>query len=85
MPIEAEGRTVVITIHPSAVLRLRDSSERTAAVSGLAADLMTAAGMAATADSACFRGCGGATRPGCGLDSTGGAVARKVLLVRPKG
>jgi DNA polymerase len=52
MPIEAEGRTVVITIHPSAVLRLRDSSERTAAVSGLAADLMTAAGVVATADSA---------------------------------
>jgi uracil-DNA glycosylase family protein len=51
-PIEAEGRTVVITIHPSAVLRLRDSSERAAAVAALAADLRTAADVSATADSA---------------------------------
>lgn len=42
-PIQVEGRTVVITIHPSAVLRLRDSSERAAAVAGLAADLRLAA------------------------------------------
>jgi len=42
-PIEANGRTVVITIHPSAVLRLRESSERAAAVAELAADLRTAA------------------------------------------
>ncbi len=51
-PIEAEGRTVVITIHPSAVLRLRDSSERTAAVAALAADLRTAAKVATSAHSA---------------------------------
>jgi uracil-DNA glycosylase family protein len=37
------GRTVVVTIHPSAVLRLRDSSERSAAIAGLAADLRLAA------------------------------------------
>jgi uracil-DNA glycosylase family protein len=51
-PIEAEGRTVVITIHPSAVLRLRDSSERAAAVGALAADLRTAAEVSATSESA---------------------------------
>jgi uracil-DNA glycosylase family protein len=51
-PLEAQGRTVVITIHPSAVLRLRDSSERAAAVAALAADLRTAADVSAPADSA---------------------------------
>jgi DNA polymerase len=51
-PLEAEGRTVVITIHPSAVLRLRDSSERAAAVGALAADLRTAAEVSATSESA---------------------------------
>ncbi|MBW9119100.1 UdgX family uracil-DNA binding protein [Microbacterium trichothecenolyticum] len=42
-PLESEGRTVVVTIHPSAVLRLRDSSERGAAIAGLVADLRLAA------------------------------------------
>lgn len=51
-PIPDAGRTVVITIHPSAVLRLRDSSERSAAIAGLAADLRLAAEVAARAGSA---------------------------------
>ena len=43
--IETGDRVVVVTIHPSAVLRLRDSTERAAAVAGLAADLRLAAGV----------------------------------------
>lgn len=43
--IETGDRVVVVTIHPSVVLRLRDSTERAAAVAGLAADLRLAAGV----------------------------------------
>ncbi|HEY9263674.1 MAG TPA: hypothetical protein VIP82_14835 [Microbacterium sp.] len=42
-PVECGGRTTVITIHLSAVLRLRDSGERSEAIAGPAADLRLAA------------------------------------------
>jgi uracil-DNA glycosylase family protein len=42
VPVEAAGRIVVITTHPSAILRLRDESERAAALEELAADLLLA-------------------------------------------
>lgn len=42
-PIPVGERVAVVTVHPSAVLRLRDASEREAAIAGLAADLRTAA------------------------------------------
>lgn len=51
-PIESGGRTTVVTIHPSAVLRLRDSGERSEAIAGLAADLRLAAQVAQAAESA---------------------------------
>ncbi|MFC8682997.1 UdgX family uracil-DNA binding protein [Microbacterium ureisolvens] len=51
-PLDVAGRTVVLTIHPSAVLRLRDSAERSAATAGLAADLRAAAEAAPGARSA---------------------------------
>lgn len=41
-PIEHEGRTVIVTIHPSAVLRQRESVDRAAALDGLVADLRVA-------------------------------------------
>jgi DNA polymerase len=50
--LESAGRTVVVTLHPSAVLRLRDSSERRDAVAGLVADLRLAWGLADRADGA---------------------------------
>jgi DNA polymerase len=53
VPLESEGRTVVVTIHPSAVLRLRGPSERDDAVAGLVADLRLAASLV---DSAGGRG-----------------------------
>jgi DNA polymerase len=53
VPLESEGRTVVVTIHPSAILRLRGSSERDDAVAGLVADLRLAASLV---DSAGGRG-----------------------------
>ena len=43
IPIPAGDRVAVVTIHPSAVLRLRDTSERQAAIAGLVSDLKTAA------------------------------------------
>lgn len=51
-PIESGGRPTVVTIHPSAVLRLRDSGERSEAIAGLAADLRLAAQVAQAAESA---------------------------------
>ena len=42
-PIPVGDRVAVVTIHPSAVLRLRDPGERDAAIAGLVADLRTAA------------------------------------------
>ncbi|GAA5101253.1 UdgX family uracil-DNA binding protein [Microbacterium yannicii] len=51
-PLQSGGRTVVVTIHPSAVLRLRDSRERSEAVAGLTADLRFAAEAARLAKSA---------------------------------
>jgi uracil-DNA glycosylase family protein len=42
VPLESAGRTVVVTIHPSAVLRLHGSSERNDAIAGLVADLRRA-------------------------------------------
>lgn len=45
-PIPAGDRVAVVTIHPSAVLRLRDAPERQAAIDGLVADLKTAADVA---------------------------------------
>ena len=51
-PLEIEGRTIVVTIHPSAVLRLRDSGERSAATASLAADLRVAAEAARSTRSA---------------------------------
>lgn len=45
-PIPVGDRVAVVTIHPSAVLRLRDSGERDAAIAGLVADLRTAARVA---------------------------------------
>jgi uracil-DNA glycosylase family protein len=51
-PLEVQGRTVVVTIHPSAVLRLRDSGERSAATAGLASDLRVAAEAASSTGSA---------------------------------
>lgn len=42
-PIPTSGRVAVVTIHPSAVLRLRDPGDRDAAIAGLVADLKTAA------------------------------------------
>ncbi len=49
---DVEGRVVVVTIHPSAVLRLHDSGERGEATAGLAADLRVAAEAARAAKSA---------------------------------
>jgi uracil-DNA glycosylase family protein len=46
-PIAAGDRTVVITTHPSAILRLRGEEERAAAVEELAADLALAGRCAA--------------------------------------
>lgn len=51
-PLQSGGRTVVVTIHPSAVLRLRDSGERSEAIAGLTADLRLAAEAARPAKSA---------------------------------
>jgi uracil-DNA glycosylase family protein len=51
-PIESGGRITVVTIHPSGVLRLRDSGERSEAIAGLAADLRLAAQVAQAAESA---------------------------------
>ena len=51
-PLESAGRTVLVTIHPSAVLRLRDSGERSEAIAGLTADLRTAAEAARSSNSA---------------------------------
>lgn len=45
-PVPAGDRVAVVTIHPSAVLRLRDASERQAAIDGLVADLKAAADVA---------------------------------------
>jgi uracil-DNA glycosylase len=39
----AKNRTAMITVHPSAILRIRDSQERAAAQGELAADLRSAA------------------------------------------
>lgn len=50
-PIDSGGRAVIVTIHPSAVLRLRDSVERSAAVAGLAADLRVARDLAGSTES----------------------------------
>jgi uracil-DNA glycosylase family protein len=44
--LELDGRPVVATIHPSAVLRARSSKERTESYSGLVADLRRAAELA---------------------------------------
>lgn len=46
-PIDAGGRVAIVTIHPSAVLRVRDAGDRRAAIDGLVADLATAADAAA--------------------------------------
>jgi DNA polymerase len=46
MAIEWEGRTVVATIHPSAVLRASDPDERDRLRASLASDLATAARIA---------------------------------------
>ncbi|WP_106813630.1 UdgX family uracil-DNA binding protein [Microbacterium timonense] len=51
-PLDSSGRIVVVTIHPSAVLRLRDSGQRSEAVAGLAADLRVAAKLARDVDTA---------------------------------
>ena len=51
-PLESAGRTVLVTIHPSAVLRLRDSGERSEGIAGLTADLRTAAEAARSSNSA---------------------------------
>jgi uracil-DNA glycosylase family protein len=45
--LELDGRPVVATIHPSAVLRSRSSEERRAAFEGLVADLRRARSLAA--------------------------------------
>jgi DNA polymerase len=45
--LELDGRPVVATIHPSAVLRSRSSEERKAAFEGLVADLQRARALAA--------------------------------------
>lgn len=42
-PIPTGGRVAVVTIHPSAVLRLRDPGDREAAIAGLVAELKTVA------------------------------------------
>lgn len=42
-PVPAGDRTAVVTIHPSAVLRLRDTADRQAAIDGLVRDLKAAA------------------------------------------
>ncbi|MEU1973762.1 UdgX family uracil-DNA binding protein [Microbacterium sp. NPDC019599] len=42
-PIAHEGRTVVVTTHPSALLRVRDTAERESALVALTADLRVAA------------------------------------------
>ena len=42
-PIPAADRVAVVTIHPSAVLRLRDTADRQAAIEGLVGDLKAAA------------------------------------------
>jgi uracil-DNA glycosylase len=55
VPLESEGRTVVVTIHPSAVLRLHGASERNDAIAGLVADLRRAGALVKRA-----RGAGGA-------------------------
>lgn len=46
-PIDVGGRVAIVTIHPSAVLRVRDAADRRAAIDGLVADLATAADAAA--------------------------------------
>lgn len=46
-PLELDGRAVVATIHPSAVLRARSSEEREAAYQGLVDDLRRARELAA--------------------------------------
>jgi uracil-DNA glycosylase len=45
--LDLDGHPVVATIHPSAVLRARDSSERAEAYAGLVADLRRAGSLAA--------------------------------------
>ena len=42
-PIPVADRVAVVTIHPSAVLRLRDTADRQAAIEGLVGDLKAAA------------------------------------------
>lgn len=42
-PIADGRRAVVVTVHPSAIVRIRDAEEREAALAALAADLATAA------------------------------------------
>lgn len=44
--VEADGRAVVVTAHPSSVLRLRDRAEREAAVAAIVDDLRVAAAAA---------------------------------------
>lgn len=46
VPLEHEGHIVVVTIHPSAVLRERDAAQRDVAREGLIADLRIAASSA---------------------------------------
>ena len=48
-PIRHGERTVVVTTHPSSILRIRDADERDAARAALAADLRTASREAETA------------------------------------
>jgi DNA polymerase len=50
VPLESDGRAVVVTIHPSAVLRLHESSERSDAIAGLVADLRLAGSLAERAN-----------------------------------
>ncbi|WP_342000390.1 UdgX family uracil-DNA binding protein [Microbacterium sp. LWH7-1.2] len=51
-PLDRGGRTAIVTIHPSAVLRLRDAAEREQATAGLAGDLRLASALAREANSA---------------------------------
>ncbi|MDP1820779.1 MAG: UdgX family uracil-DNA binding protein [Acidimicrobiales bacterium] len=46
VPLDLDGRPVVATIHPSAVLRSRDAQERAAAFGGLVTDLRLAGELA---------------------------------------
>ncbi|MDC7121929.1 UdgX family uracil-DNA binding protein [Cellulomonas fimi] len=46
--LDEAGARVVVTAHPSSILRLRDDVDRTAALAALVADLRTASGAAAS-------------------------------------